>query len=249
MPPRSAPTPTVSATGSRRRAATPAPIRLVAVTKGHPAETVRAALDAGLTDLGENYAQELVAKARCRGRVVRRLESSRGRRDGTSSASSSATRSGRSRRSCGCGSPSTAFASARRSPASSRGAAVLVQVNLTDDPGRGGTKPGLAAGLVEGLRDLGLDVRGLMAVAPPATRRRPRAGFRVVRDLADRLSLAERSIGMSEDLEAAVKEGTTMVRVGSALFGPRPVWPRSTWKTKFPWDEGAREWRRCGVGR
>ncbi len=103
------------------------------------------------------------------------------------------------------------------------GAAVLVQVNLTDDPDRGGTKPGLAAGLVEGLRDLGLDVRGLMAVAPPGdAATRPGPGFRVVRDLADRLSLAERSIGMSDDLEAAVQEGSTMVRVGSALFGPRP---------------------------
>jgi uncharacterized pyridoxal phosphate-containing UPF0001 family protein len=61
-----------------------------------------------------------------------------------------------------------------------------------------------------------------MAVAPTGNEATARAAFRVVRDLADRLTLTERSIGMSEDLEAAVKEGSTMVRVGSALFGARP---------------------------
>jgi uncharacterized pyridoxal phosphate-containing UPF0001 family protein len=49
-----------------------------------------------------------------------------------------------------------------------------------------------------------------------------RAGFRAVRALADQLELPTRSMGMSDDLEAAVQEGSTMVRVGSALFGPRP---------------------------
>jgi uncharacterized pyridoxal phosphate-containing UPF0001 family protein len=61
-----------------------------------------------------------------------------------------------------------------------------------------------------------------MAVAAAGDEATTRTGFRVVRELADRLSLAERSIGMSEDFEAAVKEGSTMVRIGSALFGARP---------------------------
>jgi PLP dependent protein len=208
----------------------PASVRLVAVTKAHPAATVRAALDAGLVDLGENYAQELVAKAseveagievdvkveaevevevevEPRWHFVGQLQ----------------------RNKVGQIAPLVHLWQsvdrlrlgeeiARRQP----GASVLVQVNLTDDPGRGGTKPGLTAGLVEGLRDLGLDVRGLMAVAPVGDEATARAAFRVVRELADRLSLAERSIGMSEDLEAAVKEGSTMVRIGSALFGARP---------------------------
>jgi uncharacterized pyridoxal phosphate-containing UPF0001 family protein len=60
-----------------------------------------------------------------------------------------------------------------------------------------------------------------MAVAP-MDERQARDGFRVVRELADRLELAERSMGMTADLEIAVREGSTMVRVGSALFGPRP---------------------------
>jgi uncharacterized pyridoxal phosphate-containing UPF0001 family protein len=77
------------------------------------------------------------------------------------------------------------------------------------------------ASVVEGSRDLGLDVRGLMAIGVQGSDEAVRAGFRVVRELADRLELPERSMGMSGDLEAAVAEGSTMVRVGTALFGPR----------------------------
>jgi pyridoxal phosphate enzyme (YggS family) len=212
----------------------PASVRLVAVTKAHPAATVRAALDAGLVDLGENYAQELVAKAsdlethteveveaeaglevevevevevEPRWHFIGQLQRNKVRQIAPLVhlwQSVDRLRLGED--------------IARRQP----GASVLVQVNLTDAPGRGGTKPGLTAGLVDGLRDLGLDVRGLMAVAPEGDEATARAAFQVVRELADRLSLAERSIGMSEDLEAAVKEGSTMVRVGSALFGARP---------------------------
>ena len=70
----------------------------------------------------------------------------------------------------------------------------------------------------------GLDVRGLMTVGP--TDGGPdaaRTGFRAVRAAADRLGLAVCSMGMTGDLEVAVQEGSTQVRVGSALFGPRPV--------------------------
>jgi uncharacterized pyridoxal phosphate-containing UPF0001 family protein len=105
----------------------------------------------------------------------------------------------------------------RRSP----GAKVLVEVNLTEDPARGGAQPGLVAGLVDGLRDLGLDVAGLMAVGPVGPPEAVRGGFAQVRELADQLGLPERSMGMSDDLELAVQEGSTMVRVGTALFGRR----------------------------
>jgi uncharacterized pyridoxal phosphate-containing UPF0001 family protein len=74
---------------------------------------------------------------------------------------------------------------------------------------------------VAGCTDLGLDVRGLMAIGPQGAPEVVRAGFRTVRDLADQLALPERSMGMSGDLEAAVAEGATMIRVGTALFGPR----------------------------
>jgi uncharacterized pyridoxal phosphate-containing UPF0001 family protein len=98
---------------------------------------------------------------------------------------------------------------------------VLVEVNLTDDPERGGNRPGLVPGLVDGLRDLGLQVIGLMAVGRQGPPDEVRDGFRAVRALADELGLPERSMGMSEDLELAVQEGSTMVRVGTALFGAR----------------------------
>jgi len=100
---------------------------------------------------------------------------------------------------------------------------VLVEVNLTDDTARGGARPDFVPGLVEGLQDLGLDVEGLMAVGRRGSADEVRSGFRLVRDLADQLGLKTRSMGMSDDLELAVQEGSTMVRIGSALFGPRPA--------------------------
>jgi pyridoxal phosphate enzyme (YggS family) len=192
--------------------ADPATVQLVAVTKGQTPETVRAALGAGLADFGENYAQELVGKAADvdggpRWHFIGQLQRNKVRQVAHLVdlwQSVDRLRLGEE--------------IARHIP----GASVLVQVNLTEDPNRGGTKPGLAAGLVEGLRDLGLDVRGLMAVAPQGDETTARAGFRIVRELADRMSLPERSIGMSADFEAAVREGSTMVRIGEALFGPRP---------------------------
>jgi pyridoxal phosphate enzyme (YggS family) len=190
----------------------PDKVAVIAVTKGQPVEVVRAALSAGLADIGENYAQELTSKASdisdaVRWHFIGQLQRNKVRQIAHLVSlwqSVDRLRLGEE--------------IARHAP----GAMVLVEVNLTDDPARGGTKPGLVAGLVEGLRDLELDVRGLMAVAPLGDETAVREGFDVVRDLADRLALPERSMGMSDDLEAAVAAGSTMVRIGSALFGPRP---------------------------
>ena len=102
------------------------------------------------------------------------------------------------------------------------GAHVLVQLNLTGEPQKQGCAPDDAAGLVEALRDLGLDVRGLMGMGPVGDPEAARAGFRTLVARAEQLELPERSIGMSDDLEIAVQEGSTMVRIGRALFGPRP---------------------------
>ena len=68
----------------------------------------------------------------------------------------------------------------------------------------------------------GLDVRGLMAVGPAGDPEGARPAFRALDHLAGELGLHERSMGMSADLEVAVQEGATIVRVGTALFGPRP---------------------------
>jgi hypothetical protein len=102
------------------------------------------------------------------------------------------------------------------------GATVYVEVDTTGRSGRNGCPPEEVPALVPRLRDAGLDVRGLMTVAAPG----PEAaalGFSTVRALADELALEERSMGMTDDLEAAVRAGTTMVRIGRALFGERPA--------------------------
>jgi uncharacterized pyridoxal phosphate-containing UPF0001 family protein len=108
---------------------------------------------------------------------------------------------------------------ARRAP----GAEVLVQVDVSHEAAKGGCPASFVPAMVEGCRDLGLVVRGLMAVGPMGPPELARAGFRALSSLADELDLRERSMGMSDDLEVAVQEGSTMVRLGTALFGPRGV--------------------------
>lgn len=195
----------------------PSTVTVVGVTKGFGPEAVRAARSAGLRDLGENYAAELLAKAAAlppeagvawhflgavqRNKVARlapvvgcwqsvcRLEEGR--------------------------------AIARRRPH----AAVLVQVEVAGLPGRRGVAPSAVPDLVRALRDEGVAVEGLMAVGRPGPPEGSREGFRLVVQLADELDLRVRSLGMTDDLEVAVSEGSTMVRVGRALFGERPAVP------------------------
>jgi pyridoxal phosphate enzyme (YggS family) len=192
----------------------PARITVVAVTKGFPPSTCHDALAAGAVDLGENYAQELVAKAA----------------DVASTAPASGVRwhflGAVQRNKVARLAPhvhlwqavdrADAGASiARHAP----GARVLVQVNITGRPGRPGCRWDETGPLVEQLGSLGLDVQGLMGVGEQDE---PRPGFRRLAAEAARLGLGVVSMGMSGDLEVAVQEGSTMVRIGTALFGPRP---------------------------
>lgn len=189
----------------------PERIQLVAVAKGQPTEAVEAAVAAGLVDIGESYAQELLAKAEHLGSEVRWHMIGRLQRNKVRQIAAlvhlwqSIDRL------------SLAAEVAARAP----GAAVLVQVNVMATERQGGCPPERVAAVVEGCTDLGLDVRGVMAIGPIGPPEASRAAFRTVRELADRLGLAERSMGMSGDLEAAVLEGSTLVRIGTALFGPR----------------------------
>ena len=194
----------------------PSAVTLLAVTKGFGPEAVRTALAAGLVAVGENYADELVAKAAVladdpgpapewhylgaiqRNKVPRL-------------APVVACWQGLSRIEEG-------RAIARRRP----GARVLVQVDVAGLPGRGGVPVGEVPDLVAGLRAEELDVAGLMAVGVPGPPEASRDGFRSVATLADDLGLAVRSMGMTDDLEVALSEGSTMVRLGRALFGDRP---------------------------
>jgi pyridoxal phosphate enzyme (YggS family) len=196
----------------------PATITLLAVTKGFGPELALAAAEAGLVDLGENYAQELVAKApvladagcEVRWHAIGRLQRNKVR----SLAPIVHLWQTVDRAELGA-------EIARRAP----GARVLAQVNVSDEPQKGGCAPGATADLVAQLGDLGLTVEGLMTVGRTGDPAEARAGFALLRRLADDLDLPVRSMGMSGDLEAAVAEGATLVRVGSALFGPRPSVP------------------------
>jgi uncharacterized pyridoxal phosphate-containing UPF0001 family protein len=108
---------------------------------------------------------------------------------------------------------------ARRRPEATQ----LVQVDLAGIAGRGGCAPDRVPELVRSLRDQGINVAGLMAVGVPGPPEASRPGFASVSRLADQLDLEVRSMGMTDDLEVAVAEGSTMVRLGRALFGSRPA--------------------------
>jgi hypothetical protein len=101
---------------------------------------------------------------------------------------------------------------------------VLVQVNTTGEMSKSGAGPQEATAVVAAARAAGLHVEGLMTVGPTDTPpEAARPGFRLLRRLADDLGLATCSMGMSHDLEVAVEEGSTEVRIGTALFGRRPL--------------------------
>jgi PLP dependent protein len=197
-------------------------VRIVAVTKGFPAAAVAAALANGLADVGENYAQELLTKAEDPDVGGPRY----GRGNGSAPSPRwhflGAVQRNKVRRLAplvhlwqGVVRTVEAVEISRHRP----GAQILVEVDTTGDPRRRGCPIGEAPALVDGIRELDVDLRGLMTVAPrdeDAARR----CFEAVALAADRLGLPERSMGMSDDMEHAVAAGSTMVRLGRALFGP-----------------------------
>jgi pyridoxal phosphate enzyme (YggS family) len=190
----------------------PAAITVVAVTKGFGADAVAAATNAGLWDIGENYAQELVAKAAGAPAGVRWHFLGPVQRNKVALLAPHVwVWQAIDRVAAG-------DAIARRRP----GARVLVQVNVSGERGKAGCAPDDAAELVASLRRLDLVVAGLMAVGPTGPPERARPGFRQLADMGRRLELAELSMGMSDDLEVGVQEGATIVRIGRSLFGPRP---------------------------
>jgi pyridoxal phosphate enzyme (YggS family) len=192
----------------------PAGVTVVAVTKGFGPDAVRAALAAGATHLGENYAQELVAKAEgLAAGVVPRWHFIGGlQRNKVRSLVPHVDLWETVDRS------SVGAEVAKRAP----GARVLVQVNISGEASKGGCDPDATADLVAELGELDLDVAGLMGVAAPGDEAVTRPQFARLAALRDALGLVELSMGMSADLDAAVAEGATMVRVGRALFGARP---------------------------
>jgi pyridoxal phosphate enzyme (YggS family) len=200
------------ATAARSAGRGPEAIELVAVSKEVDAAAVAEATAAGQRAFGENRAQELSAKAAAlhpqqldlAWHFIGRLQ----RNKVKTIASLVALWQSVDR-------PDLGVEIARHAP----GARVLVQVNIAGEEQKGGCPPAEVPALVDSLTDLGLTVEGLMTVPPLIGD--PRPYFAALRDLANRLGLATLSMGMSGDFEAAIAEGSTLVRIGRAVFGPR----------------------------
>lgn len=111
----------------------------------------------------------------------------------------------------------------RRARAAGKVVDILAQVNVAGEATKGGFAPEELKGALEALAPLtGLSVRGLMTIPPPVEEaEQARGWFRRLRELRDEAGLAHLSMGMSGDFEVAVEEGATIVRIGTAIFGPR----------------------------
>lgn len=190
-------------------------VTLLAVSKGHPVEAVLGAQRLGLDTFGENYAQDLAAKHAHLLQVgapvpewhfIGQLQSNKVRLISQAVAVWQSVDRAK-----------VGTEIAKRAP----GARVFAQVNLADDPNKAGCTFRELPALVDHLRGLGLSVEGLMGVGTHADDVATRAGFARLREAVDAHELRECSMGMTDDLELAIAEGSTMVRVGTALFGPR----------------------------
>ena len=202
----------------------PASICLVAVSKQHPASMVRAAYEAGHRDFAENYVQEGAPKvdeladlADLRWHFIGQLQANKTREVAARFAWVHTIDRERI----------AARLSAQR-PHHAPPLQVLLQVRLGGEPGKGGIAPEALPALATVVSTLPrLRLRGLMCIPPPAgSFEAQRAPFRELRALLTRLNanghqLDTLSMGMSDDLEAAIMEGATLVRVGTAIFGPR----------------------------
>ena len=198
----------------------PMALRIVGVTKTHPVEVALAAEAAGIGRLGESRVQEAEPKVRAiptaEWHFVGRLQSNKVRR---------ALRAFEVIHSV----DSAVLLAQLQHLAAEEGRSprLLIQVNVTGEAAKGGLTPEALLAMAGDLR--GQSVVGLMTIARMgASDEEARATFRRLRELRDRVReasgepLEELSMGMSDDAEAAAAEGATLVRIGTALFGPRP---------------------------
>jgi pyridoxal phosphate enzyme (YggS family) len=198
------------------------PVRIVAVTKTHGPEAVRAALAAGLMDIGENRVQEALRKQELLDglpvawHLIGTLQRNKARQAvGRFVLIHSVDRGDLS------------VELDRRAGPNTR-QAILVQVNCSGEPQKGGVEPRELPSLLEGLAPLEhLELRGLMTMSAltgdTAEQRRAFRRLRELRDAAEQsgFGLPELSMGMSGDFPVAVEEGATMIRLGTVLFGER----------------------------
>jgi hypothetical protein len=208
------------ATACARAGRSPVDVCLLAVAKGHGPDAIEAAYAAGQRDFGENYVQELTAKAEAlrslvdlRLHFIGRLQRNKAKQV---VAVAHAVQS--------VDSLPLAEALSQRAAALGRSVRVLLQVNGDREAQKAGALPETLPALVDAVRLLpGLVLEGLMTI-PRAEDdpERSRAAFRALRELGMRFDLRELSMGMSHDFEVAIEEGATIVRVGTAIFGQRP---------------------------
>jgi pyridoxal phosphate enzyme (YggS family) len=209
------------AASCRRAGRSPDEVLLVAVSKTMGVAEVRRAIEAGARALGENRVQEAKEKIDVLGRpvpwhLVGHLQSNKARDavrlfDWIQSVDGAVL----------------AVELDRRARALGRTIDVLVEVNVGEEAQKSGVRPDELKPLLHALGDLpALRVRGLMAIPPAAPDpEQSRPYFRRLRELRDANGLEHLSMGMSADYEIAVEEGATIVRVGTAIFGPRPPRP------------------------
>lgn len=199
------------------RARVPAGVTLVAVSKTQPAEAIREAYAAGLRDFGENYAQEWRAKAD----ALADLADLRWHFVGSLQTNKVKLLAGRVAYVHAVDRLELARELSKRWAALGKAVKVFLEVNTGGEESKGGCAPSEAEALAGAVRALpGVELAGLMCIPPPDGD--PRPHFRTLRSLRDRLGLRELSMGMSGDWEAAIEEGATMIRVGTAIFGARP---------------------------
>ena len=207
----------------QRAGRNPAEVQLLAVTKTQPPEAVEYAARYGLAAVGENRVQEGVDKrAQCtaaiRWELIGHLQSNKARLAATHFDRVQSVDNAK-----------LLLLLDRAAGELGRRLPILLQVNAGKDPDKFGVAPADAAHLLDvtlGLRNLQVD--GLMTIAPladdPAVARRTFARLRELRDqlaVHGGVSLPELSMGMTGDLAAAIAEGSTIVRVGTALYGAR----------------------------
>jgi PLP dependent protein len=198
----------------------PGTVTLVAASKAQPETRLRAALEAGQRVFGENYVQEALAHwSACRQHypdlrlhMIGPVQTNKAR-DAVACFDVIET----------LDRPKLAQALAKEMARQERALPCFIQVNTGEEPQKAGVWPGETDAFVAECRALGLDVVGLMAIPPEDDE--PSLHFALLAKIAARNGLAQLSMGMSADYEIAVQFGATHVRVGSALFGPRPPKP------------------------
>jgi len=195
-------------------------VTLVAVSKTFPASFVDEAIEAGITDVGENRVQEgrekkPLVRGSARWHLIGHLQTNKSKDAVTLFDVIQAVDS-----------LDLAEKLARAAGAQNKRLEIMLQVNIGDEP----QKSGIARGDVDAIAKQAaalpsLHVSGLMAIPPIGTPEESRPYFRELRSMRDALGLQHLSMGMSEDFETAIEEGSTIVRVGRAIFGNRPARP------------------------